>query len=72
MKKSTAGHIRLGVLLFAIINQALVVAGYSPLPFSDADVELFLSTVFTGVSSLVAWWYNNPTTKKGKEKEGEV
>ncbi|AJD92018.1 holin, SPP1 family [Jeotgalibacillus malaysiensis] len=71
MKKSTAGHIRLGVLLFALINQGLVLAGYSPLPFSDQEVELFLSTVFTAVSSMVAWWYNNPVTKQGKAKEGE-
>ncbi len=72
MKKSTAGYIRLGVLLFAIINQGLVVFGYSPLPFSDEEVELFLSTVFTAVTSLIAWHYNNPTTKKGKAKEGEA
>ncbi len=72
MKKSTAGYIRLGVLLFAIINQTLVTMGYSPLPFEDKEVEIALTSIFNAGAALFAWHYNNPTTKEGKRKEGEI
>jgi len=62
--------IRTVILTIALLNQILVAAGYSPLPFDDAQIELFLSTLFTAAASLWAWWKNNYLSKRGqKQKE---
>ena len=58
--------IRTVVLIVALVNQLLVSAGYSPLPFDDAGVELFVSSVFTVAVSLVTWWKNNSLTRKAR------
>jgi SPP1 family holin len=54
-----AGLIKIIVLIVALVNQSLVMSGYSPLPFDDAQVENFVSTAFTIVASLIAWKSNN-------------
>ncbi len=72
MKKSTAGYIRLGVLLFAITNTSLQLFGYNPLPFTTEEVDTAITVVSNTAAALIAWWYNNPVTKQGKEKEGEA
>ncbi|WP_112180683.1 MULTISPECIES: phage holin [Paraliobacillus] len=61
--------IRTLTLLVALTNQVLVLFGKSPLPISDVVLEQFLSTSFTIISSLVAWFGNNYVTKKGKEQK---
>lgn len=61
--------IRTVVLIVALVNQLLVSAGYSPLPFDDAGVELFVSTVFTAVISLITWWKNNSLTRKARQAD---
>jgi SPP1 family holin len=61
--------IRTIVLAFALLNQGLVLAGYSPLPFEDTQVEEFLTGLFTVVASLWAWWKNNSITKSAKEAD---
>ncbi|KAA0956621.1 phage holin [Planococcus sp. ANT_H30] len=58
--------IRTVILGIALLNQLLVGAGYSPLPFEDAQIELMLSTTFTVVAAIVAWWKNNNLTRKAK------
>lgn len=55
--------IRTIVLLIALINQLLTAFGKSPLPIEDADVETLISTAFTVVASVAAWWRNNSFTK---------
>lgn len=61
--------IRTIVLVVALINQSLVLVGYSPLPFDDAQVENAVTIVFSVVASLLAWWKNNSLTKEAKEAD---
>lgn len=61
--------IRAIVLAVALFNQILVTAGYSPLPFDDATVEMVISGAFTGVAMLIAWWKNNSISKEAQEAD---
>lgn len=61
--------IRTVVLFVALVNQILVMGGKSPLPFEDAEVEMFVSTALTAVASLIAWWKNNSITKEAQEAD---
>ena len=62
MNKGTI--IRTSVLVVALINQGLVMAGWDTLPWTDEDIQLFITGAFTVVASAVAWWKNNSVTKK--------
>lgn len=64
--KDNGSIIRTVILGIALLNQLLVSAGYSPLPFDDAQIELWLSTGFTVVAAIVAWWKNNDLTRKAR------
>jgi SPP1 family holin len=46
-----------------LLNQLLAAFGKSPLPFSDEQVDTFVSTLLTAVSAIWAWWRNNSFTK---------
>lgn len=65
----TATIIRTVLLALALINQSLVLAGYSPLPFEDADVEVFLTGAFTAVMAVWSWWKNNSVTRKARKAD---
>ena len=67
IKKETI--IRTAVLLLAIANNALAIAGKSPLPFDDQTVTEVISFAFTTVASLVAWWKNNSFTQAAIEAD---
>ena len=59
----TAGTIaRTIILALALINQLLSATGHPVIPIQDADVETLVSTAFTIVTSLLAWWKNNSFT----------
>ncbi|WP_182199901.1 phage holin [Paraliobacillus salinarum] len=66
MNKGTV--IRTTLLVLALANQMLVLFGKSPLPFSEELVEQVISTIFTIVSSVYAWYGNNYVSKKGKKQ----
>lgn len=55
--------VRTVVLVFALINQSLVLAGYSPLPFDDAQVENGVTMIFTVVAALWTWKKDNKIRK---------
>jgi len=61
--------VRLAVLLVALINQALVMSGYSKLPFEGEQVDMFVSTLFTAGASVWAWYKHNFVGKKGKQQK---
>lgn len=61
--------IRTAILIVALINNALAIAGKSPLPIEDADLTLVISYIFTMGASLVTWWKNNSFTKKAIEAD---
>ena len=67
MNKGT--WIRTAVLVVALINQGLVMAGWDTLPWTDEDIQLFITGAFTVVASAVAWWKNNSVTKKAIRSE---
>lgn len=64
MKNISSGTIaRTIILALALINQALVVFGKSPLNIADDDVATVVSLLFTIASTVVAWWKNNSFTQ---------
>lgn len=61
--KITAGTIaRTVILVFALINQVLTAMGRSIIKVSDDDINTLISTGFTVVSAIIAWWKNNSFT----------
>lgn len=63
-KKIEKGTIvRTTVLAVALINQALVISGKNPLPFSEDSVGQAASMILTAGASLLAWWKNNSFTQ---------
>lgn len=69
--------IRLVLLLFALINQTLIVLGLPVVPIEEGQITSLIdaiylvgSILFTIVTALIAWFKNNYVTKKGmKQKE---
>jgi SPP1 family holin len=63
-KKIEAGTIaRTVVLIFALINQVLTMAGWNPLPFSEDEVYQVVTGILTVGAALTAWWKNNSFTQ---------
>ena len=63
MRKISKGTvIRTAVLLLAIVNNALAIAGKSPLPIESETVTEVISFIFTTVTAFVTWWKNNSFT----------
>lgn len=63
----TAGTIARTIILFlALINQLLSASGHAVIPIEDATIETLVSTAFTIVTALVAWWKNNSFTKAAR------
>lgn len=58
-----AGVIRLAFMILALINQALVMVGKPPISFNEQEVEVVISVIFTLVTGIIGWYYNNPTSK---------
>ena len=66
--KISAGTIaRTIILLLALINQCLSMAGVSPLPIEDQQVETIITTAWTVIAALIAWWKNNSFTQAALE-----
>lgn len=55
--------VRTVVLILALVNNCLVMAGHSPLPIDDEQITELLSMVFTIGAALWAWWKNNSFTQ---------
>lgn len=63
----TAGTLaRTIILALALINQILSATGHPVLPIEDAQVETLVSTAWTVIAALVAWWKNNSFTSAAK------
>ncbi|OKL36983.1 phage holin [Domibacillus mangrovi] len=61
--------VRTVVLFVALLNQTLVLIGFSPLPFENEQVENFITILLTVVASVWAWWQNNAITRKARRNE---
>ena len=70
MKKLDAGTLtRTILIILALINQGLVIAGKETLPFTDEQITQVISFVFTVATALLAWWKNNNFTAAAKEAQ---
>lgn len=63
MKISAGTIARTIILALALVNQMLAIGGKSPIPISDQEIELLVSTIWTVLASLAAWWKNNSFTQ---------
>lgn len=59
--------IRTAVLFLAIINQILTISGKSPLPINSDQLTNLISTGFTTITALIAWWKNNDFTEAARQ-----
>ena len=60
----TSGTIaRTVILILALVNQVLTATGRSIIKVSDDDINTLISTGFTIVSAIIAWWKNNSFTQ---------
>lgn len=60
----TAGTIaRTIILVLALLNQILTAMGHSVINISDESINTLISTGFTIVTAIVAWWKNNSFTQ---------
>lgn len=70
MKNVTAGTIaRTACLVLALANQVLMVLGYKVIDVSDDTVNTLITTGFTVVTALIAWWKNNSFTQAAIEAD---
>lgn len=68
------------ILVLALLNQILTAMGHSVINISDESISTLISTGFTIVTAIVAWWKNNSFTqsalkadevmREGKENGG--
>ena len=61
--------VRTVILIVALINQALTVAGKSLLPITDDQITEVITLVITIGASLWAWWKNNSFTQAAIEAD---
>jgi len=50
------------VLALALINQILAIFGKGTIDIAESDIYQVVSIVFTIVTAIAAWWYNNDFT----------
>jgi len=68
MKFDKGMIVRTVILIIALVNQFLVSFGKSPLPIADEQIETLISTAFTIIASVWAWWKDNDVTRKARER----
>lgn len=66
---SKATWIRTALLIFSVVNMLLTRAGYSVLPFTEAELEQFVSDAFVATMAFINWWENNSFTDKAQEAD---
>lgn len=57
------------VLMVALVNQFLAMRGIAIIPIDDAEINEFVSLVFTIGASVVAWYKNNSFSKEAIEAD---
>jgi SPP1 family holin len=68
-RKISAGTVtRLVLLVIALINSGLQLAGYETIPVNEASIGEFISLAFLGATSLWAYWKNNDITKSARNQ----
>lgn len=72
MKISAGTLARTACLFVALVNQLLIMSGKEILPFEENQVYETVSTVFTIMCSLAAWWKNNSYTTAAIKADEEM
>ena len=68
--KISAGTVaRTIVLLLALVNQVLSMLGIPVLPIEDEAINTVVSTMWTIIAAVVAWWKNNSFTTAALEAD---
>ena len=58
-KEQIAMLVRTAVLFIALLNQLLMVFGYSVLPISEEAFGELFTALFTTAAAVWTWWKNN-------------
>ena len=69
MKITSGTIVRTVVLALALINQILTALGYNVIDISDETVNTLVSTIFTVVTAIIAFWKNNSFTKEAMKAD---
>lgn len=69
MNIKTETIIRTFILIVALINQGLTIAGVGLLPITNEQIAEFFSLALTIGASLWSWWKNNSFTKNAIEAD---
>lgn len=69
MKISAGTIARTIILALALINQLLTATGHNVINVADEDINMLVSTAFTIVTAIIAWWKNNSFTKAAIEAD---
>lgn len=69
MKIKTSTIVRTAVLILALINQGLSIAGKAVLPITDDQLEKVITLTITIAASVWSWWKNNSYTKPAIESD---
>ena len=68
--KISAGTVaRTIVLLLALVNQVLSMLGIPVLPIEDEAINTVVSTLWTVIAAVAAWWKNNSFTTAALEAD---
>lgn len=60
------------LIVLVLLNSALQLAGYDVLPFTENNVETFLTVVFNFVAMDAAYWKNNSLTEEAKQADKDM
>lgn len=61
--------VRLVVLVILLINQTLIVMGWSPLPYTEEQIFEAVSSVATVAVAIWTWYKNNNVTKEAQQAQ---
>ena len=57
------------ILVLALLNQILTAMGHSVINISDESINTLISTGFTIVTAVIAWWKNNSFTQSAHKAD---
>ncbi len=72
IKCTKATVIRTVLLIAALINNFLTIGGHSVLPIDDEEITQLVSALFTGITSIMAWWKNNSFTEEAHKADCQL
>ncbi len=58
--------IRTLALILGVANQILVMYGKEIIPYNSEDVEMWVTSAITVITTMTAWWKNNSFTKEAQ------